>query len=210
MDACDSASPVRAALEPFEERLFAGFDVFGPQARQRLFEQGQGPTAFEFLLGRMAIGGLDAIAAVGVVEIQREQGLSAAAFLGGLEIVLIGQEVLAGAEEIGTKSAFRRIGGGKPVAFEQPNEKTLRQVQCLFVAVSPAANEGINRKPVQFAQFGERPVRRERVIATDGPNQTPARGVKVNVCRHAASIGARGPPLTAPEYARTLNLTEGV
>src|SRR5207245_2190013 len=122
--------------------------------------------------------------------------------LGRLAVVFVGQEVLAGGEQVGAEPAAGAVGGGEVVLLQEAGEERLGQVLGGVVVVATAADISINRVPVQPAQVGQRlpGVRGGRVLSRG--DQAPAGGGE-----HDPIIPDRRGRLTFPAAGPVVNLT---
>src|SRR5207249_958814 len=89
-------------------------------------------------------------------EVERDVGATAAALLCGVVVVGVGQEVLAGGEQVRAEPAAGPVRGGEVVLLQQPGEERLGQVLGGVVVVAAAADVGVDREPVEPAQVGQR------------------------------------------------------
>src|SRR5262249_12414479 len=122
-----------------------------------------------------AVGEFILTALVGGAEFERQRRLAAAALLGRVKVVLIGEKMLAGREQVGAEAPARRGGMGQPVSLQEPREERLRQILGGVVIAAAAADVAIDGEPVQGTQVGERLPGRLTVLAGGG-DQAPARG----------------------------------
>ena len=83
--------------------------------------------------------GLDPVAGLGVLGIQRDESPPAAAFLCPGACPLVREEVLESPEQVGTEPTALTVGAANEPVFEQAGEEPLRQVRRLVGTQAPAA-----------------------------------------------------------------------
>ena len=68
-------------------------------------------------------------------------------------VVLVGEEVLEGAEQVKSEFTLLAIGEGEVLLLDQPSEKSLSQVLCVMGVATAAAEVGVERIPVSAAEL---------------------------------------------------------
>ena len=142
-------------------------------------EEGEGPLAFEEVLGGDVVGGLVALVAVGGVGgggcFDGDVGLAAAAFFGGGFFPFVGEEALHEGEEEGAQAALFFAGAGESVALEEAVEECLGEVFGFVVGSAAAADVGVEGKPVEAAEVAEGAGGGVGVFVAEGEDEAPAR-----------------------------------
>ena len=85
--------------------------------------------------------------------VERKEGSAAAAFGRLAAVVFVDQETIQRGQQKGTKPALMRIKICKPVLFEQPRKKFLREILRIFWSVAPLPYIRIEGVPVGAAQL---------------------------------------------------------
>src|SRR5437016_3773388 len=103
----------------------------------------------------------------------RNQFRSSAAFQRPPTRVFVGQTKFQRAEQKAAETSPLLRSAAKRIVFEQVLEKRLSQIFRVVFGVSTAAQVGINRSPVNPAQFGHSIVRARRGGCSGGDDDAP-------------------------------------
>src|SRR5258705_1812180 len=136
---------------------FAGERALLREPIQRLPQkQGCPLTIVDFLRLPFRCSGNLRLRLGGGLIVQARKDHTAAAFQSPSTIVHIGGEMLQCAEEKGTEPSLLAVGARVCASLDEVSKKALDQISRILLAASLSAQEGIQRAPINFAQFRER------------------------------------------------------
>src|SRR2546427_3132924 len=116
--------------------------------REGLIQHRQRPTSVENSFRRFIGRGFVQVPSLRLRLVERKEGSAAAAFGRLAAVVFVDQETIQRGQQKGTKPALMRIKICKPVLFEQPRKKFLREVLRIFWSVAPLPYIRIEGVPV--------------------------------------------------------------
>src|ERR1043166_5171740 len=88
--------------------------------------------------------------------VQLHQQGTAAAFLCAVTVTRVRQEMFQRAEKKRTKAPLLSIGARIGAGLDQMGEKPLSQILRILRSISLSSQEGVQRAPIDLAQFRER------------------------------------------------------
>ena len=155
--------PKEGRFQCRKRRRLAGGGHLGLEPSQDVLEQRCGPLALEEPLGREVMGRLAAIAILGGGDVDRHDGLAAAALEPPLVIVAVGQVVRARGHQERAEPPLAPVDRGQALSLQQSGEEALDEILGRFRVVPPSADERIERVPVRPAELGQRVARPARI-----------------------------------------------
>ena len=172
--------PFGVALQVRPEQIkqfrFAREGEFVPQPAASAFQRGQRPTPVELAVWRTLLACFEREALLGILRIQRNDFLPAAA-LERLRVAIdVMEKVVERREQERAEAPAPGIGEFNRVAREQFGEESLGQVASVFGIVPAPANVSIERIPVSLAESGESRVGCGRVLVASRDDDAPMRG----------------------------------
>ncbi len=138
-----------------EETGFADGSRFVTETGEHTFEERECPFAVVDAVGSEVVGGFDLVTGIGALPIEGESGQWAAAFLAAGFVPFIGEKVLERGEEEGAETAFFGAEAVEVITFEETGEETLSEILGILAGVAAAADVGVERIPIDAAEFGE-------------------------------------------------------
>src|SRR5207249_11246788 len=121
------------------------------QAPDDPFEQGDGPGPVVEFVRTQVVRGINLIARVGALPIERERRHAAAALLALCAVPLVGEEMLQRGQQEGAELALLTAEPFEVIPFEESGEEALRQVLGVLAPVAVPANVGVKRIPISAA-----------------------------------------------------------
>ena len=124
--------------------------------------------------------GLQTVAILGALEVERQRGLTGAALLRGGAIVLVGEIELERGEQEGAEAPALPIGRRQRVALEQRGEEALGQVLRRIGVGAASTHVGVDRIPVALTEVGQRLMEARVAIVAGRDHQAPLRGAELS------------------------------
>lgn len=121
-------------------------------------EKIEGPTLVEDPVGRFFFDWMTGVAMLGVFEVRlrnrhRQMNRATAAFHPILMTKMVDEMAFQSRQKVGAQFPFFWVRGEKTPVFQKAREERLSEILRVFPAVTGAAQESVNRPPIDRAKF---------------------------------------------------------
>jgi hypothetical protein len=158
-----------------EELALAACLVLGREGAHDAVQEAARPGGLEEILGPRVVRGLDGVALLAALELERQERPPAAALQGARGLRALGEEVLEGRQQERAEAPAPGVEAPDIAALEQVGEEALGRVARVLRAEAAPARVGVERVPRGRAQLLEREARRRRIVAGEARDAAPAR-----------------------------------